>query len=135
MPSTMLHADRFRAGEVWILFKLNDAPLATEQDGDLNIWALMDAASRFILGTAPVPITTTEPLQFEARRLLKKGQSHNKRLPKQLFIPSGQLSSHVAAEAERQGITVLRVPEADLGPFIDEARESFKERFGGGRTQ
>lgn len=131
----MLHPDRFRVNEAWILFKLNDAPLSIERDVYLNIWALMDAASCFILSTAPVPITAVEPSQLEARRLLRKGQSHKKQLPKQLLIPSERLSNHVAAEAERQGIAVVWVPEADLGPFIDEARASFKERFGGARTQ
>jgi hypothetical protein len=131
----MLHPDRFRVNEAWILFKLNDAPLSTEEDGDFDLWALVDAASCFILSTAPVPVMTAEPSQREARQLLKKGQSHKKQLPRQLFIPSERLSNQLAAEAERQGIMVVRVPEADLGPFIDEARESFKERFGGGRTQ
>jgi hypothetical protein len=39
------------------------------------------------------------------------------------------------AEAERQGIAVVRVPEDQLLVFIGGARESFKEHFGGGSVQ
>ncbi|MEK7142423.1 MAG: hypothetical protein AAB818_02460 [Patescibacteria group bacterium] len=45
------------------------------------------------------------------------------------------LASHLASEAVRQGIAVERIPEADLEAFIGEARESFKESFGGGSIQ
>ena len=72
---------------------------------------------------------------MDVRRLLKKGQSHKKQLPRRLFVPSAMLAAHLSAEAERQGITVERVSEADLEVFIGEARESFKERFVGGATQ
>ena len=55
-----------------------------------------------------------------------------KRQASQLFIPSGQFNSVVPAEAERLGIAVVRVPEAQLLVLIGQARESFKEHFGGG---
>ena len=131
----MLHPSQFRVNDAWIAFKLNDAPITTDSDGDFNLVALMDAASCFILSTASVPATSAEPSQLDVRRLLKKGQSHKKQLPRRLFVPSAMLAAHLSAEAERQGITVERVSEADLEVFIGEARESFKERFVGGATQ
>jgi hypothetical protein len=131
----MLHPNQFQVNEAWIAFKLNDAPIRTELDGDFNCVALMDAASCFILSSAFVPSNETEPSTMEVRRLLKKGQAHKQKLPKTLFIPSNQPASILALEAERQSIAVVRVPEDQLLLFIGEARVSFKERFGGGSAQ
>jgi hypothetical protein len=70
-----------------------------------------------------------------ARRLLGDARAHKQQLPQTLFIPSGQFESVLVGEAQRQGIAVVRVPEEQLLMFIGEARESFKERFGGGGVQ
>jgi hypothetical protein len=67
--------------------------------------------------------------------LLKEAKAHKQELPETLFIPSSQFNSVLPAEAERQGITVVRVPEAQLLVFISEARDSFTEYFGGGSEQ
>ena len=131
----MLHPNQFHVNEAWIAFKLNDAPIATGADGDFNFIALMDAASCFILSSTPIPASAAEPSKMEARRLLKAGQTHKQQLPKTIFIPRAQSANILAAEAERQGITVVRVPEDQLLLFIGEAREGFRERFGGGSTQ
>ena len=130
-----MHPSQFQVNEAWIAFKLNDAPIVTESDGDFNFIALMDAASCFILSSAPVSVSTAEPSKMEAKRLLKQGQAHKQQLPKTLFIPNGQPASFLTSEAERQGITVVRIPEDQLLPFIGEAKEGFKERFGGRSTQ
>jgi len=102
----------------------------TEEDGDFDFIALMDAASCFILSAAPVSATLTEPTQAESRRLLKDGRAHKNKWPRTLFIPAHQPARFLSAEAERQGIEVLRVAEDQLLPFIGEARDGFKERFG-----
>jgi hypothetical protein len=128
----MLHPNNFHVNEAWIAFRLNDRPIHTEQDGDFHFIALMDAASCFILSSVPLPATLAEPMQLDSRRLLKDGKVHKKRWPKTLFIPSGQTATFLSAEAERLGIAVVRVAEDQLLPFIGEARESFRERFGGG---
>ena len=72
---------------------------------------------------------------MEARRLLKEGQAHKQQLPKTLFISREQPADFLAFEAERQGITVVRVPENQLLHFIGEAIEGFREHFSGGATQ
>lgn len=131
----MLHPNQFHVNEAWIAFKLNDAPIRTESDGDYNCLALMDAASCFILSSAMVPANELEASRTEARRLLKKGRAHKQELPKTLFIPSEQPAHNLALEAERQKVTVVRVPEDHLLLFIGEAREAFKEHFGGDSAQ
>lgn len=131
----MLHPSQFQVNEAWILFRLNDAPLRTEQDGDFNIFALMDAASCFLLSFQSVSASAAEPSELEAKRLLKDGYAQSQELPGTLFIPNEQAADILTIEAEGQGITVDRVPENELWVFIGEARESFRERFGGGGMQ
>jgi hypothetical protein len=129
----MLHPNQFTVDEAWLVFKLNDGPVRTELEGDFNCIALMDAASCFILGNIFTPAGDAEPSKMDVRRLINKARAHNRELPKTLFIPSGQFLSVVPAEAEHQGIAIVRVPEEELLVFIGEARESFMEHFGGGR--
>lgn len=131
----MLHPDQFEVNEAWVAFKLNDAPLRTDADGDLNCIALMDAASCFILGNMFVPVQDAEPSQVAVRRLLKESKAHKQQLPKTLLVPSEQFNTSLPAEAERQGITVVRVPEDQLLLFVGEARKLFKEHFGAGGVQ
>ena len=131
----MLHPNQFRVNDAWIAFKLNDAPVSTESDGDFDVIAIMDAASCFILGSEFVPVGSPELSQMDAKRLLKSGQSQKQQLPKTLFIPVEQPANHLSTEAERQGIIVARVTEAELLVFVGEAREGFRERFGGGSAQ
>ena len=123
----MLHPNQFQVNEAWIAFQLNEAPIHASEDGDFNLIALMDAASCFLLCNALVPVSAAEPSKFEARSLLKKGRAHKNELPKTLFIPSDQPANLLAVEAERQGITIVRVPEDQLLLFTAEAREGFKE--------
>ena len=126
----MLHPNQFQVNEAWIAFQLNDVPIRTQADGDFNCIALMDAASCFILTSAFVSINKPGPSKIEARRLLKQARSHKQAMPKTLFVPSRHPADHLALEAERQKVTVVRVPFDQLLLFIGEAREGFRERFG-----
>jgi len=128
----VLHPNQFHVNEAWIAFKLNDTPISAGPEGEFNLFALMDAASCFILSTITVSVRSVEPSVLESRRLLKEGKAHKHQLPKTLFIPSHESAGLLAAEAEHQGITVVRVSEDQLLLFLSEARESFRERFGGG---
>ena len=127
----MLHPSQFQVDEAWIAFKLNDQPIHTEQDGDFDFLALMDAASCFILGLATIPATRDEPTQLDSKRLLQQGHAHEQQWPQTLFVPTEQPAQFLTAEAERLGIGVVRVAEDQLLLFIGEAREGFRERFGG----
>jgi len=127
--------NQFQINEAWIAFKLNDAPVSTNADGDFNVLALMDAASRFILGTEFVSANSTEPSQLEYRRLLKAGYSHQQQYPKMIFIPTSQPANILSAEADLQGIDVVRIPEDELLVFTGEARQSFQEHVSGGQVQ
>ena len=131
----MLHPREFQVNEAWIVFKLNEAPITTETDGDFNVIALMDAASCFILGAEFVPATSAEPSEMEVKRLLKSGKSHRQELPKTLYVPENLTADVLCTEAKRNSIAVVRVPEEQLLVFIGEARDGLKEHIGGGGVQ
>ncbi|WP_295587396.1 hypothetical protein [uncultured Lamprocystis sp.] len=131
----MLHPNQCQVNETWIIFKLNDAPVVTDRDGDFNVFALMDAASCFILDTGFVPSESKELSETEAKRILNNGYGHKRQYPKELIIPGHQIANNLSIEAERCGIRVSRVPEDQLRLLIDEAREGFQEYISNGRYQ
>ena len=125
----MLHPNQFEVNEAWIAFRLNNAPIQTERDGDFNCIALMDAASCFILSSKFIPATAAEPTRAQFRRLLKDAKRHKQQLPRTLFVPREDVADRMTLEATQQSIEVVRVPESELLIFIGEAREAFAERF------
>ena len=127
----MLPPNQFQVSEAWIVFKLNESVIHIEMDGDFSLFALMDAASCYLMSTTTVSAKATEPSQLESRRLLKEAEASKNCLPVTLFIPTLQAASFLTTEAARQGIQVIRVPEDQLLIFIGDAREGFRERFGG----
>ena len=131
----MIHPNQFKVNEAWIAFKLNDAPIITDRDGDFNTIALMDAASCFILSTLSVSAMAEQLTELESKELLEKGWIHKQDLPKTLIISNPQVANLLQIEAESQGITVVRVPEDQLILFIGEARTGFKEHLGGSGMQ
>jgi len=126
----MIHPNQFKVNEAWIAFKLNDAPIITDRDGDFNTIALMDAASCFILSILSVSAMAVQLTELESKELLKNGWIHKQELPKTLIIPNHQVANLLQIETESQGITVVRVPEDQLMLFIGEARTGFKEHLG-----
>lgn len=134
-PTPMLHPESFQVNEAWIAFKLNDTPVRTEEDGDFNVLALMDAASCFILGIRFVASNEAEISSAEAGQLLQEGRAHKNQLPTTLFVPANERSTLLGVAAEQLGITVIVVPMDQLLVFVEEAREGFRERFGGSPMQ
>jgi hypothetical protein len=134
--TTMLHPSQFAVNEAWLAFQVNETPIRTELEGDFNCIALMDAASCFILGNTFAPAGDAEPSTMAVvQSMLEEARAHEQALPTTLIIPSGQFDRILAVEAQRQGISVVRVPEDQLLVFIGPARELFKEHFGGDSVQ
>ena len=127
MPASL----RFEINEAWIVFRLNEQPIPTEQDGDLDFLALMDAASRYILGVTPVAVEPSGPTPLEAKRLWKDGKTCAACLPRTLIVPTDLVAPCVIDEAERLRIALRRVEAEQLAAFIGEAQQGFRERFGG----
>ncbi|WHZ20945.1 MAG: hypothetical protein OJF47_000057 [Nitrospira sp.] len=126
----MRHPNQFTVNDAWIGFRINDAALVTERDGDFDCLALMDAASCYIVGMETYSARATGPSKPESRRLLQSGHSRAGTLPSKLFVTEGQVPDELCQEAARLNIEVVTVPEDELLVFIGEARHGFKERFG-----
>ena len=121
----MLEPNHFKENEAWVAFQLNDDPVRTEQDGNFNCVALMDAASGFIFGTAFVSVDEHEPPPFEIRRLFETSLERSGCNPATLFIPTGQYQSAFPAEAKRHGVEVVPVQGSELLALTGEARQGF----------
>ena len=131
----MLHPNQFSVNQAWLVFRLTEAPITTDLEGDFHCVALMDAASCFILSTTFTAVGDQEPSKSAVRRLFQDARAHKRQLPETLFVPDDQFVRIFPAEVKRLDIAIVRVPEAQLRVFIAEARESFKEHFGGGGLQ
>ncbi len=70
----MLHPKHFEVNEAWIVFRVNDAPIRTDAEGDFNAIALMDAASCYLLGFELIPVAAAEPTRTQFRRMLQDAQ-------------------------------------------------------------
>ena len=131
----MIDPSQFQVNEALIAFKLNDAPISTEEDGDFNVLALMDVASCYILGTEFVSIGSAEPSELESKHLIRSGHSQKHQVPRKLFIPTNLAAESLCVEAERHGIAVVHVPEEELLVCIGQAREGFREHVSGSVIQ
>lgn len=126
----MLHPNQFKVNDAWIAFRLNDAPIVTERDGDFDCIALMDAASCYILGMEMYSASAMGPSGQVAHRLLEQGHDRAGTLPQRLFVAEGPVAGAMYQEAACLNIEVGTVSEDDLLVFIGEARDGFKARFG-----
>ena len=125
----------FSQNEAWLLFRLTEAPIRTEEDGDFNVFALMDVATGLILGMEFVEASASEPSELQSRRLLSGAEGSAGCRPKLVYIDSSQdLESFTAS------LSALRIearPELDehLAPLTLEAREGFLTHLAGGELQ
>ncbi|MCG6965656.1 MAG: hypothetical protein LJE59_04045 [Chromatiaceae bacterium] len=55
-----INPDEYERNEAWLLFRLNDAPVRTEADGDFNGIAVTDAGTGLILGMEFVAAVAAE---------------------------------------------------------------------------
>ena len=128
--TSVLHPNQFKVNEAWIVFRLNDTPIHTDQDGSFNCICVMDAASCYLLNAELIPASEGEPSPKQVHNILSTAWEKNEHYPKTVFIPAREFPNALKSEAERLGITVISVPEDQLLLFIGEAREGYKENMG-----
>ena len=131
----MSDPSQFSPNDAWILFRLNDAPIVTEQDGDFDVLCLMDAASCYILANDFVPILGSTDAVRIAERLLAGAQVKAGCFPEKLFVSDELQSDRFAALAKKIGAELTLFDDEDLAPFASEAKEGFLAHVGGGRRQ
>ena len=123
------------ANEAWLLFRLNDAPVRTQADGDFNVLAIIDVATGLILGMAFIDSLAREPSEFESLELSASAESECGRRPGCLIIDSEMKMTQLVAVADALGIEIVPGSGSDLGPLTQEAREGFAAHVSGDRTQ
>jgi hypothetical protein len=125
----MIHPNQFEVNEAWVAFRLNRVPICTEEDGDFNCIAIMDAASLFILSSELIPVSASGPTQLLFHHLVESAQRHNQQLPEKLILSKGEFPDETMLQAEEQGMEVISVSENQLLIFTREARDAFAEHF------
>lgn len=125
----MRHPRDYTVNEAWIVFRLNDAPIRTEQDGDFHVVCLMDAASCFVLGNEFFATGSTEVPAPVAEVLIETGRAAANVLPRKLLLSSALGAGQFENLAERSGIEVERVPDKELTAFLSEVRKGFRKQI------
>ena len=131
----MLEPSQFSPNDAWILFRLNDAPIVTEADGDFNVLCLMDASSCYILGNDFVPIVgRTDPVPA-TRKLLESARDRAGCYPSKLLLSHEFESTRFESVAREIGADLASYSGDELAPFVSEAKEGFLAHVSGGRRQ
>lgn len=127
----MIDPSTYSGNEAWVLFRLNEAPIRTEADGDFNAMAIMEVSTGMIFGMEMVPVESAEIVQIHARRLLESAASNAGGRPSILLIASEDQASQISAAAETMDIEVKRVPGKYFSELTKEAREGFTRHVSG----
>ncbi len=128
----MLRPEQFKVDEAWIFFQLNYEPIPTEVDGHIDCFALMDAASFFILGSTFLKGGSLNSSVDELYQLFQSAYSHKAKWPEKLMVPKVLEATQVESEAESRGITVVPVTKGDISVFTREACQAFKQYLSSG---
>jgi hypothetical protein len=131
----MLEPNQFKPNDAWIVFRLNDAPISTQEDGDFNVLCLMDAASCYILGNEFIPIQASVAPAEAVERLVATARAQAGCVPPTFFVSPELQSGEFATLSEDIGAAVVFASTTELSPFISEAKEGFLAHIGGGKMQ
>ena len=116
----------FAVNRTWLLFRVNQLPIATEE-GEFDIFVLQDAASMFLFGTAFAPHGAECPPKQAATRLLKKAWSQRQEWPEEIvLVGKPSMENAFASAARKQGIAVRAVAEARMSFYIKDVQSSFE---------
>lgn len=125
----MRHPRDYAVNEAWIVFRLNEASVRTERDGDFDVVCLMDAASCYVLGNEFFAAGAAQVPAPVAERLIETGKAAAHGLPKKLLLSSALGAAQFARLAKRAGIEAERVPDKGLTAFLSEVRQGFREHI------
>jgi hypothetical protein len=131
----MLEPGQFVFNETWVVFRLNDAPVTTQADGDFDVICLMDAASGYIVGNEFVPAGTGSTPHSAIAALIQTARSKSTSIASTLLLSAELGVAGSDALAARFGMEIRVVDDSALLPFVSEARQGFRAHVAGGRMQ
>jgi len=130
----MLTPDQFRVNEVWIALRVNEKFLFVK-DEPYDIYALMDAASAYVLGHVLSRVVDEAPHEKDVEALFRKAWEVKNQWAKQLIVTENSTAEDVfRTQAEKNGLSVRIVPLSELEPIIGPLKESFASDFMGNAT-
>ena len=130
-----IEPSNFSQNEAWLLFRLTEAPLRTERDGDFNVFALLDVATGLILGMEFVEASASEPSELQSRRLLSGAEGSAGCRPQLVYYDSERDLENFAASLSALSIEACPELEGHLAPLTREAREGFLAHLAGDESQ
>nr|VFK22937.1 MAG: hypothetical protein BECKLPF1236B_GA0070989_13342 [Candidatus Kentron sp. LPFa] len=124
-----LNPNDFKVNEVWIVIKVNDNPIALNE-GMFDLYALMDAASTYVIGQSPAPTSLDSPPLENVNAIFMKGWDSKQKWPKKIIISyKYDLNNSFYLAAIDKRIDVKYVPTSRLKIFIEPLKNHFKNIF------
>ena len=129
MPIEPAH---YAQNEAWLLFRLTETPVHTVEDGDFEVFALLDVATGLMLGMEFVEASAPEPSALQSRRLLGSAAEAAGRLPERIYLDADAGLEAFSAALAAMSIEACPESAAALAPLTQEARDGFRAHMGGG---
>ncbi|MBT3144865.1 hypothetical protein [Neptunomonas phycophila] len=124
----MIDHNDFRVNEAWVVFKLNEVPLLT-QDGGMNMYALMDIGSGYIIGH----ISSSEssvPDKKEVKKLFLKAWKEKSDWPYKLILEEDNIQMKAVKQfAKNNGISLQQSSASELGKITSDPKKAFANHF------
>jgi hypothetical protein len=121
--------NEYDRNEAWLLFRLNDAPIQTESDGDFNVMAILDIGTGLILGMEFIGLLEQELSEFVSRKMLASAELEAGGRPRQLLVDSQKNLVQLVETASAMGLVVIPESGDKLDSITLAAREGFAAHF------
>jgi hypothetical protein len=130
----MLTPDQFKVNEAWIAVRMNEEFLFVK-DEPYDIYALVDAASAYVLGHVLSKVVDESPHDKDVEALFKKAWEAKNQWAEKLIVTENSIAEGVfRTQAEKNGLSVKIVPLSYLEPIIGPLKESFASDHIGNAT-
>ncbi len=130
----MLTPDQFKVNEAWIAVRMNEEFLFVK-DEPYDIYALVDAASAYVLGHVLSKVVDESPHDKDVEALFRKAWEAKNQWAEKLIVTENSIAEGVfRTQAEKNGLSVKIVPLPDLEPIVGPLKELFASDFIGNAT-
>lgn len=124
----MMKSNQFKINEAWIAFMLNDDPISL-QEGEHNIYVLMDAGSTFVIGQVPAKITMSPAIE-DIEALFEEAFKEKQEWPSRLIITDNIINdNNFKIVAESKNISIDRIAESQLLDIIGPLKKQFYDSW------
>ena len=105
------------------------------KDEPYDIYALVDAASAYVLGHVLSKVVDESPHDKDVEALFRKAWEAKNQWAEKLIVTENSIAEGVfRTQAEKNGLSVKIVPLSDLEPIVGPLKELFASDFIGNAT-